>query len=90
MPAGRPKKVAVAFALPPRQALAVDAGRQALVEAIENMAPPDKVPPLVGVAVTLMFADFLGAADTAGQILALINSVLEPAGLEIVEHRHRG
>jgi hypothetical protein len=88
MPRG--PKSPVAFALPPRQQLAVDSGREALCRAIEAMAPPDKVPPLIGVAVTLMFADFLGAADTAGQILALINSVLEPAGLEVVQHRHRG
>ena len=88
MPRG--PKSPVAFALPPRQALAVDAGRQALVAAIENLAPPDKVVPLVGVCAVAMFCDFLAAADAAGEILALLNAILAGAGLELVEHHHRG
>lgn len=88
MPRG--PKSPVAFALPPMQALAVDAGRQALVAAIEGMAPPGKVVPLVGVAAVAMFCDFLAAAEAAGAILGLVNAVLEPSGLEVVQHRHRG
>jgi hypothetical protein len=88
MPRG--PKSPVAFALPARQKLAVDAGRQALVAAIESLAPPEKVMPLIGAAATMLFTDFITTADAAGQILALINSVLEPAGLEVVQHRHRG
>lgn len=70
--------------------MTVAASGKAMRETIEALAPREAVLPTIGLAAVTLLVNFLAAASTADQILALIDATLAGSGLKVVQHRHRG
>lgn len=62
----------------------VEAARVAPATTVKRLAAPDAVLPLIAVAVTGLFADFVSNSPSAPHLIAVVNGQLEQSGWRLL------